>query len=55
MWVPAHVGLKGSEEVDRLAKQALQRNALDLQVSLSKSEVKGIVWSKAVEEWNTTI
>lgn len=48
---PAHTGLKGNEEADRFAKQALQRDVLDLQESLSKSEVKGIVWSKAAEEW----
>lgn len=47
MWGLAHVGLKGNEEGDRLAKQALQRDTMDLQVPFSKSEVKGVVWSKA--------
>lgn len=51
IWVPAHAGLKGIEEADRLAKQALQRDAVDLQAPLSTSQVKGIAWSKAAEEW----
>ncbi len=49
MWVPAHVGLKENEVVGRLVKQALQRDAIDLHVSLSKSEVSEVVWREAVE------
>ncbi len=42
--------LNENEEADRLAKQALQKGAIDLQVPLMNSEVKAIVGSKAVEE-----
>lgn len=51
MWIPAHVGLRGNEEVDELAKQAVKRDSVELHIPLSKAEVKGMVWRKAIEEW----
>ena len=51
MWISAPVGLRVNEEVERLSKQALHRDSLDLQVPLSKSEVKVMVWSKVAGEW----
>ncbi len=49
--VPAHVGIKGNEEVDKLAKQALQRETIEIQVPLSKSEIKVLIWNKVSKEW----
>ncbi len=49
--VPAHVGIKGNEEVDKLAKQALQRETIEIQVLLSKSEIKVLIWNKVSKEW----
>ncbi|XDV45291.1 hypothetical protein PO909_013411, partial [Leuciscus waleckii] len=40
VWVPAHVGLEANEVVDRLAKQAVKHNEINVQVTLSKNEVK---------------
>lgn len=37
--------------MDELAKQAVKRDSVELHIPLSKAEVKGMVWRKAIEEW----
>nr|XP_055031454.1 uncharacterized protein LOC129420520 [Misgurnus anguillicaudatus]XP_055031455.1 uncharacterized protein LOC129420520 [Misgurnus anguillicaudatus]XP_055031456.1 uncharacterized protein LOC129420520 [Misgurnus anguillicaudatus] len=51
MWVPAHVGIRGNERADKLAKMALLKENIEMQISLSKSEVKSIVWEKINQMW----
>jgi len=37
IWVLAHVGVKGNEKVDIMAKQTLRLKQVDFQVPLSRS------------------
>ncbi len=51
MWVPAHVGITGNEMADRLAKRALTKENVEVQVNVSKAEVKCIIWGKINKTW----
>ncbi len=37
--------------MDKLAKQALQRETIEIQVPLSKSEINVLIWNKVSKEW----
>ena len=53
-WVPSHVGIKGNEKTDELAKQALNFNVLDLKVPYIdlKVNVNSVFKQKWQAQWN---
>ena len=49
--MPAHVGVEGNEKADILAKQSVKRQLIDMQIPLSKSEVKSIIKDHMHKTW----
>ncbi len=50
MWIPTHRGIKGSEKVDSLAKQALKNEEV-MNISLSKYEAKAVIKTYTTKKW----
>ena len=51
LWVPAHVGVKGNEKADKMGKKALEKEKIEMNISLSKAEVKSLIWEKVNKMW----
>ncbi|GBM37981.1 hypothetical protein AVEN_171164-1 [Araneus ventricosus] len=52
-WIKAHVGYKGNEEVDRLAKEAADSDRDPLSVKAPISFLKSIFKKKMMEDWQS--
>ncbi len=51
LWVQAHTGVAGNEEVDQLAKQVMTKKNIDMQILYSKSELKTIIKKGINTNW----
>ncbi len=51
LWVPAHVGVKGNEAADRLAKQAVMDTSIEMTVSYNRYEIKAIIKIIILQRW----
>ncbi len=43
VWVPAHVGIQGNEQVDKMAKESLNMDDPSIHIALSRTKGKQLI------------
>ena len=51
LWIPPHIGIRGNEMANKVAKEATKNSCIDLVVSCSKTEIKSIIKQRLKERW----
>jgi len=52
-WIPSHIDIKGNEIADELAKNALNKDTIDLNILPGEKEIISKITKKANEVWQT--
>ena len=50
-WVLAHIGIKGNEMADKIAKKALEKEHIGIKVPLGKGEAKSLIKIETMQRW----
>lgn len=53
IWVPAHVGIQGNEEADKMAKDTLNMDEPSFNILISRSEGKHLILEACNRKWQT--
>lgn len=53
MWIPAHVGIQGNKEADKIAKESIKMKEPNINIALSRSEGNHFTSEACNRKWQT--